>query len=158
MKLKNTRGFSWASVIPTFFAFFFFRKINLKLALILPLLSSKSGLTGSKCGPFISATLDTGRCVIVEGAGDTVRLGNETADLITDDENNATEADTGAVEGAVEGGSGRGRSTDRRFRERLRYSSKDTCKRTRRSKLEGRQWSKSLWFQSGNGEGCCLFT
>lgn len=75
---------------------------------------------------------------MVEGAGDTVRLGNETADLITDDENNATEADTGAVEGAVEGGSGRGRSTDKRFRERLRYSSNDTCKRTR-SKLEGRQ-------------------
>ena len=65
---------------------------------------------------------------MVEGAGDTVRLGNETADLITD-ENNATEADTGAVEGAVEGGSGRGRSTDRRFRERLRYSSNDTCNR-----------------------------
>ena len=118
---------------------FFFRKINLKLAMVLPLLSSKSGLTGSKWGPFTSPTLDTGRCVMVEDAGDTLRLGNETADLMTDDGNNVTEADTGAIEGAVEGGSGRRRSTDRRFRERLRYSSNETCKRTRLSKLEGRQ-------------------
>ena len=57
-----------------------------------------------------------------------MRFGNETEDLITDEEKTGAEAQTGAVAAAViGGGGGRGRSTDKRLRDRLRYSSNDTC-------------------------------
>lgn len=56
-----------------------------------------------------------------------MRFGNETEDLITDEEKTGAEAQTGAVAAAViGGGGGRGRSTDKRLRDRLRYSSNDT--------------------------------
>ena len=92
-------------------------------------LSSKSGLTGSNLGPFISP-LWTDLCTReLADDDDTLRFGSDALrdeDFITEEENVEDGALAGVATVAGFGGTGRGKSTDSLFRERLRYSSNDT--------------------------------
>ena len=93
-------------------------------------LSSKSGLTGSNLGPFISPLWTADLCTSeLADDDDTLRFGSDALrdeDFITEEENVEDGALAGVATVTGFGGTGRGKSTDSLFRERLRYSSNDT--------------------------------
>ena len=93
-------------------------------------LSSKSGLTGSSLGPCISPLWTADLCTReLADDDDTLRFGSDVLsddDFITEEENVEDGALAGVTTVAGFGGTGRGKSIDSLFRERLRYSNNDT--------------------------------